>query len=195
MVLSLNLWELSMMEQNGKRPKEPHGLRTRYFSRYIKFDVMIPAGMLSRLKIYLSYRWKTLAWRTAITMVAFFPTIYGISLGNMTIADKQRLSVLESKAENFDRLDAKVKAFDLKIVDYDARLKAAEDKITGYQEISESDGFMLLRQQEQERDRKRKRELEQHNKARAEKLRRIGQGEQLANPQAPATSIYSPVKN
>lgn len=203
MILDLHLWELFTMQQNGMRPKEPHGLRTRYFSRYIKFDVIIPAGMLRRLKIYLSYRWKTLAWRGFVTLLALFPTVYGIQLGNMTIADKQRLSVLEDQGKEYGKLSLKVtsledilKKKDVEFGGLSIRVSALESEITIRKEVNEEDGKILERQAQEERDRQKRLQLEERNKARAEKLRRIGQTDDLrANPQAPATSIYSPVKN
>lgn len=199
--INFNVWGwLDMIQNgNGKLPKKPiHGFRTRYFSRHFKVDISIPEGIFRRLKTWMDNHWKLAAWRSAITILALFPTLYGISLGNMTIADKTRLSVLEAEAESGKALESKVASLEnilkLKIIDYnklDVRITALEIEVAVRKEVNEEDGKILERQAQEERDRLKRQQLEERNKARAEKLKRIGQADEFrAVPLLPSPSIY-----
>lgn len=174
-------------KQQQKNGKPIHGLGLRYNSKNVNFDMVIPDGLLHRMRLYLADHWKTVAWRSFITLLAAFPTIYGVSLGNMTIADKTRLSALETKAAKTEKLEVEVKGIAetlrLKSVDYDALfldVQTLKMNVSIYKEITEEDGKVLQQQQQQERDQKSKKELEEHNRQRAEKLKRIGENLQLS---------------
>jgi len=165
---------------NGSR-KEIKGLRLRYYSDNINAGINIPPGMFHRLKVWVDEHWKLAIWRSGITTVVLASLLNGVTIRNMTFMDKSRLTALEIKAVDYDSLNADVQIL--------------KKRVAGYQEISEDDRKQLEKSQQQERDKKRRRELEEYNRARAEKLRRIGQADELrADPIQPSPG-NAPIRN
>lgn len=59
-----------------------------------------------------------------------------------------------------------------------SQILTLQKKVIILESVSDDDGRELKKQEIQERDKKRKKELEEHNRARAEKLRRISQNDE-----------------
>lgn len=157
-----------MAEEKDDKPqsqrKPIHGLGLRYDSRHVHADITIPAGIFRRTKDWLDENWKLAVWRSGITTVLVVSVFNGVSVRNMTITDKHRLEVLEKTAVSYTTLET--------------RVSALEVENTIRKQINEEDSISLEKQAQQERNRIKRLQLEERNRARAEKLRKIGQANQ-----------------
>lgn len=154
-----------MDEPNGKEQPEKHKpiplLGLRYESRNVHADITILGGMFRRVKGWLDANWKRASYHSALLTLIISSLLNGFSIKDATITSRQRLSVLEIKATEVDVL--KVEVGELK------------RDITGLKEVSSEDGVQLEKAEKLERNQKRRQELKEYNKARAEKLKKIGQ--------------------
>jgi hypothetical protein len=178
---NLSLWELLIMadeEREEQKRKPIHGLGLRYHSPLMDADISIHQGVLRKLAVW-CWEQKRYIYHGALWVV-----IGGGYLGGFSIRDVMKINTKD------------VNALEVKLSNYDEKVVNLEKKVAVLEIVSNEDGKELEKAQKLERNLKRRRELENYNKARAEKLRKIGQMEPdiRANPPLPSPSS-APIRN
>lgn len=168
--------DVKKVEEQKRKPIP--GLGLRYHSRHVTADISIPQGILRK-----AARW-IWAQKMYIYNGAIWVALGAAALGGISLRDIAKINTQD------------VQALEVKINNYDEKVIKLEQKVAVLEIISNEDGRELEKAQKLEKNRKRRKELEDYNKARAEKLKKISQTDELrANPQAPKTTIFSPTKN
>jgi hypothetical protein len=163
------------------KQKRNTGSRFRIESENLQADITLPTGVIRQGINWVNKNWKRAAYHASLLTMVFASVFNGISVRDMTITSKGRLTALENKAVAYDNALTKIQTL--------------EKKVIGLEAISDEDKAMLEKQEQQERDARRRRELQKYNKDRAEKLKRISQSDNMfANPVLPQPAS-APVRN